>query len=121
MLNVSRRLPNGEIDNDEVLNKGQIYCTSAGYKNTFSYDKLIQLLIWQIIKPGSAFVMGGNWRLPVKMGLLDKNFVQELKNDGGVYLSAVSKTFLKTMRVFFRRLTGKPKFILNTVIPWENF
>lgn len=82
MLNVSRRLPNGEIDNDEVLNKGQIYCTSAGYKNTFSYDKLIQLLIWQIIKPGSAFIMGGNWRLPVKMGLLDKNFVQELKNDG---------------------------------------
>jgi hypothetical protein len=31
----------GTVQEDEVLNQSQIYITTAGYKNTFSYDKLI--------------------------------------------------------------------------------
>lgn len=29
-MNVSRRCANGEVDQDEVLNKSQIYVTTAG-------------------------------------------------------------------------------------------
>ena len=36
--------------------------TTAGWKGTFPYDKLIQLLIWQIVKPGQSIVLGGTWR-----------------------------------------------------------
>lgn len=39
-------------------------------------------MVWQIIKPGTAMVMGGSWRTPVKMGLLDRGFVNDLKSDG---------------------------------------
>ena len=40
------------------------------------------MLVWQIVQPGLAFTMGGSWRTPVKMGLLDKNFVNDLRADG---------------------------------------
>ena len=81
-MNVSRRTANGDVDPDETLNKSQIYVTTAGWKNTFPYDKLVQLLIWQIVKPGQSIVMGGTWRVPVLMKLLDRNFVKDLKADG---------------------------------------
>ena len=81
-MNVSRRTATGEVDPDETLNKSQIYVTTAGWKGTFPYDKLIQLLIWQIVKPGQSIVLGGTWRVPVLMKLLDRNFVKDLKADG---------------------------------------
>ena len=82
LMNVSRRCANGQTNPDETLNKSQIYVTTAGWKGTFAYDKLIQILIWQILKPGTAVVLGGTWRVPVLMELLDKNFVKDLKADG---------------------------------------
>lgn len=48
VMNVSRRLPDGTKDDDEVLNKSQIFVTTAGWKNTFAYDKLIQMLVGEI-------------------------------------------------------------------------
>lgn len=81
-MNVSRRGAWGDKDDKEVLNKSQIYVTTAGWKNTFAYDKLIQLLVWEIIKPERAMILGGTWRIPVLMGLLDKTFIRDLKMDG---------------------------------------
>ena len=34
------------------------------------------------IEPEKAFIMGGTWRIPVLMGLQNKSFIQDLKNDG---------------------------------------
>ena len=62
MMNVSRRAANGEVDPNDKMNKSQIYITSAGFRDHFSYQKQIQLLVWQIVRPGTAFVMGGSWR-----------------------------------------------------------
>lgn len=80
-MNVSRRCLDGTVQEDEVLNQSQIYITTAGYKNTFSYDKLIQLLIRMIMEPDKAFIMGGTWRIPVLLGLQPKNFIEDLKKD----------------------------------------
>ena len=82
VMNVSRRLPDGTSDDNEVLNKSQIFVTTAGWKNTFAYDKLIQMLVGQITQPEKFCIMGGTWRIPVLMRLLDKNFVRDLKLDG---------------------------------------
>ena len=82
VMNVSRRLPDGTSDDQEVLNKSQIFVTTAGWKNTFAYDKLIQMLVGQITQPEKFCIMGGTWRIPVLMKLLDKNFVRDLKLDG---------------------------------------
>ena len=56
--------------------------TTAGWKNSFAYEKLIQLLIQQIIEPTEAVVLGGSWRIPVMEKLLKKSFIEELKLDG---------------------------------------
>ena len=58
-MNVDRRLPDGTRQESETVNKSQIYVTTAGWKNSFAYDKLIELLIRQIIEPEEAVVLGG--------------------------------------------------------------
>ena len=82
MMNVSRRCADGTTQKDETLNKSQIYITTSGYKNTFSYNKLIQLLVWMITEPDKSFIMGGTWRIPVIAGLQEKTFIQDMKKDG---------------------------------------
>ena len=81
-MNVDRRLSDGSRQEDEVINKSQIYVTTAGWKNSFAYEKLIQILIQQITEPGQAIVLGGTWRVPVMEKLLRKSFIEELKLDG---------------------------------------
>jgi len=81
LMNVSRYV-NGKFKPEEVLNKSQIYVTTAGWKNTFAYEKLMQILVNQIINPTEAFIMGGTWRVPVLEKLIDRNFVRDLKLDG---------------------------------------
>lgn len=81
-MNVDRRLPDGTRHKEETINKSQIYVTTAGWKNSFAYEKLIELTIKSIIEPNEAFVMGGTWRVPVMEGLLQKDFVNNLKVSG---------------------------------------
>ena len=81
-MNISRMCMDGTTQPEETLNKSQIYVTTAGWKNTFPYEKLIQLLIWQIVQPGKAMIMGGTYRIRILMKLLDKNFIKDLKMDG---------------------------------------
>ena len=81
-MNVSRLAMDGQSYPEETLNKSQIYVTTAGWKGTFAYDKLIQLLVWMITEPEKAFIMGGTWRIPVLMKLLDRTFLQDLQRDG---------------------------------------
>ena len=82
LMNIDRECMDGSVQEAETLNKSQIYVTTAGWKNTFPYNKLIQLLIRMVLDPEKAMVMGGTWRVPVFVGLQSKNFVQELKQDG---------------------------------------
>ena len=79
-MNVSRRCMDGNVREEEVLNQSQIFITTAGYKSTYSYEKLIQLLV-RMTTRNDALVMGGTWRIPVIMGLQPKNFINDLKND----------------------------------------
>ena len=80
--NIDRSLSDGSIDRKEVVNKSQIYITTAGYKNTFAYDKLIELLIQSIIQPEQTLIMGGTYETPVAAGLLSEDFVDQLKLSG---------------------------------------
>lgn len=79
-MNVSRRCADGSVHEEESLNQAQIFITTAGYKNTYSYDKLMQLLTRMVTK-NDAFVCGGTWRIPVVMGLQRQTFIQDLKQD----------------------------------------
>ena len=79
-MNVDRVARCGKIDPKEN-HKSQIYVTTAGDKNSFAYDKMIQTIIWMVVK-GNAFVFGGDYRVPVMHKLLSENFIQEQKEDG---------------------------------------
>jgi hypothetical protein len=68
MMSISRRCLDGTTQRDETLNKAQLYITTAGYKNSFPYDKLIQTLVKMVTEPGSAFIIGGTYKIPVLTG-----------------------------------------------------
>ena len=80
--NVDRLLPDGTRDKTEVINKSQVYITTAGFKNSFAYDRLIELLVQSIIEPDEVMVIGGTYETPVKEGLLNEDFVDQLKISG---------------------------------------
>ena len=80
--NVDRRLPDGTRDSTQTVNKSQIYITTAGWKNSFAYQKLVQLLIESILNPDQAMIIGGTYTIPVTEGLLNEDFVDQLKLSG---------------------------------------
>ena len=80
--NVDRLLPDGSRHKEQLINKSQIYITTAGWKNTFAYDKLIELLIQSILDPDETMIMGGTYETPVAAGLLNEDFVDQLKLQG---------------------------------------
>ena len=57
-MNVDRRLPDGTRHKEETVNKSQIYVTTAGWKSSFAYEKLIELVIKMVIYPNETFVLG---------------------------------------------------------------
>lgn len=80
--NVDRLLADGSRDPTEVVNKSQVYITTAGWKNSFAYRKLLELLIESIIEPDEVMIMGGTYETPVIEGLLNEDFVDRLKLQG---------------------------------------
>ena len=67
--------------------------TTAGWKNSFAYGKLIQLLIQEIIEPDEAMILGGTWRIPVMEELLSKTFIRDLKLDGTYNESSFAREY----------------------------
>lgn len=80
--NVDRILPDGSRSKEEIVNKSQIYITTAGWKNSFAYDKLIQLLIQSIVQPNETMIMGGTYETPITQGLLNEDFIDQLRLQG---------------------------------------
>ena len=82
MTLVVQRTINGTADENEVSNQSQIFITSAGYKNTFAYEKLLQFLCESVVRPNESIVLGDTWRIPVYEKLQPRNFINQLQLDG---------------------------------------
>ena len=82
VMAISRRAKDGTTNEKEPLNKSQIYITTAGYKGTFPYDRLIGFLVRMVTQPDRCMVLGGTWRTPVGVGLQSKTFITDQKNEG---------------------------------------
>ena len=82
VMAVSRRAKDGSVHEEESVNKSQIYITTAGYKGTYPYDRLIGLVVRMITQPERCMVLGGTWRTPVGVGLQSKTFITDQKNEG---------------------------------------
>lgn len=79
---INRRLPNGYRNPKEIVNQAENFITTAGYKDSFSYTRLIELLAESILEPDEVMVMGGTWEIPVNEGLQPKNFIQNMRLQG---------------------------------------
>ena len=82
VMAIPRRSKDGSVHEDEPANKSQIYITTAGYKGTFPYDRLIGMVVRMVTQPERCMVMGGTWRTPVAVGLQSKTFITDQKDEG---------------------------------------
>ena len=78
LLNVDRPMENQDY-NEKEPQQGQLWISSASDKNTFAYDKTIELLELAIINPSNAFIWGFDYQIPVMTGLLSKDFLNEMR------------------------------------------
>ena len=78
-MNVSRRQANGLVNPHEKINTQVVYATSAGSKSSFAYEQLLDVFETSIINPQGALCFGLDYRIPVMHGLIDRNYVNDLK------------------------------------------
>lgn len=72
-------MANGLVNNYEPFNTQVIYSTSAGMKSSFAYSALLDVFEQAIIDPKHSFCIGLDYRIPVMHGLIDGNYVRNLK------------------------------------------
>ena len=63
----------------------QIMIGSAGYKNTYAYNLTVEMLVDMVFEPDKVFVFGGDYRIPVMHGLLDKRKILDKIKSTGTY------------------------------------
>ena len=93
IMAIARRAMDGSTHQEETINKSQIYVTTAGWKNTFPYDKLISFLVRMVTQPDRCIILGGTWRTPVEVGLQSKTFIQDQKEEGTYNEASFSREY----------------------------
>lgn len=86
-------MKSGELNAAEP-HQQQTYVGSAGYKNSFAYDKCIEILIDSVLNPTESFSWGGDFQLPMYYGLLNEQFVNSIKRSGTYEESSFAREFL---------------------------
>lgn len=71
-----------------------MWISSASDKNTFCYDKTIELMELAILHPQNVFCWGFDYRIPVLTGLLSKDFLTEMKMSGTFSESGFAKEYM---------------------------
>lgn len=79
VTNVDRRLPDGTRHPEENINKSQIWITTAGWKDSFAFEKLEEFLIASMTDPDEYMILGASYETPVKEGLLSESFIDQLR------------------------------------------
>lgn len=72
----------------------QLYIGSAGYRNSFAYDKCIETAIMAALQPNKAFCWGMDFKVPVYYGLLNPDFVDELRSSNTYSEADFAREFL---------------------------
>ena len=67
LLNISRRTYGGVLLPNEP-HQQQLYIGSAGYRNSWAYEKCIEVTIMTALQPDKAFSWGSDYRVPLKYG-----------------------------------------------------
>lgn len=93
LLNIDRPMANQD-KNPYEPQQVQMWITSASDKNTFCYDKTIEMMELAIINPDEVFIWGFDYRVPVKTGLLSSTFLNEMKMSNTFSESGFAKEYM---------------------------
>lgn len=80
--NVDRNLGDGSTDPNEVVNQSITYITTAGWKGTFPYEKLVEIFMNSLIYPDEYMILGGNYELSIIEGAAKEDWLDQLKLNG---------------------------------------
>ena len=92
LLNIARRTLSGVLNPNEI-HKKQVYVGSAGFTDTFAHDKAIEIMIDSVLQPDRAIYYGFDYKVPVYYGLLNEDFVEDLRNSGTYTEAGFSREF----------------------------
>ena len=93
LMNVKRRNATGVVNEYEPQPQ-QIWMSSASSKSSYCYEKIIELLESEIINPDATFVWGVDYRVPMMHGLLDKQYINEIKMSQTVKDDSFAREYL---------------------------
>lgn len=71
-----------------------MWISSASDKNTFAYDKTIELMELAVLNPSNVFIWGFDYRVPIKTGLLASDYLNELKMSSTFSESGFAKEYM---------------------------
>lgn len=77
LMNSPRVTCNGKINPYEIQSQ-KIYVTTAGYQQTFAYDKCIETLCYTVLDPDHYMCLGGSYIIPLMHGRLEEQTMREI-------------------------------------------
>ena len=92
LLNEPRKMYNGLINPYEPQSQ-QIYITTAGYQNTFAYQKLIEILCRSVLEPEKYFVLSGSYLIPLSCGLTAQKQIEDVINSPSFSKSSFEREY----------------------------
>ena len=93
LMTQDRRLPNGEINPNEIQH-AQIYSTSASSKSTYAYEKLMETLIDAAVAPEDNFVLALDVRIPILHNLVSARLIKKQRLSGTYKEGDFAREFL---------------------------
>lgn len=77
LMNSPRIQYDGTINPHEIQAQ-KMYVTTAGYQQTFAYDKCIETLCYSVIDPDHYVCIGGSYVVPLMHGRLEEQTMREI-------------------------------------------
>ena len=77
LMNAQRTNCRGEVNPYEPHGQ-KIYITTAGYMQTFAYDKNIETLCYCVLDPDHYMILGGSYVVPLMHGRLEAQTMREI-------------------------------------------
>ncbi len=94
LLAIPRRAANGEVDTNEATRRQEVILTTAGYKGSYAYQRLMANLIRMVTEPGKAIVLGGSYRVPIIGGLQDMEYIRTQMTDSNYNPSHFQREYM---------------------------
>ena len=77
LMNSPRIQYNGTLNPHEIQAQ-KMYVTTAGYQQTFAYDKCLETLCYSVIDPDHYVCLGGSYVVPLMHGRLEEQTMREI-------------------------------------------